>query len=466
MPLYIQQADSESALDPLFGTALASTIAPTAKFPDEEERQDVVYQLIHDELFLDGNARQNMATFCQTWETEQLHRLMDLSISKNMIDKDEYPQTAEIESRCVKMLADLWNCQAGENPIGTSTIGSSEACMLGGMAALHRWRAKRKAENKPIDKPNFVCGPVQVCWHKFARYWDVEIREMPMEDGRYSLTPEEMLKRVDENTICVVPTFGVTHTGLYEFVEPLALALDVLQQRTGWDVDLHVDAASGGFLAPFCQPEIRFDFRLPRVKSISTSGHKFGLAPLGAGWVVWRDTSALPKDLIFNVNYLGGEMPTFAINFSRPAGQIICQYFLFLSLGREGYRKIHMACYETAMWLAEQMEATGLFTILCNGDPATAIPAVTWAFKPGLDAPFSLFDLADRLRARGWLVPTYTLPARLQSLVVQRVLVRQGLSRDMASLLIKDVKAAIAHFERHPVQVPLTKEEAGGYNHA
>lgn len=465
MPLHIHQQTEASELDPIFGSALAASVAPTAKFPEPEGRHDVVYQLVHDELFLDGNARQNLATFCQTWENEDLHKLMDLSISKNMIDKDEYPQTAELEGRCVKMLADLWNALPNENPIGTSTIGSSEACMLGGMAALHRWRARRKAAGQPADNPNLVCGPVQVCWLKFCRYWDVEIREVPMDQGRYFMDASEMLKRVDENTICVVPTFGVTYSGNYELIEPLAEALDDLCERTGVDVDIHVDGASGAFLAPFCAPDVKFDFRVPRVKSISTSGHKFGLAPVGSGWVVWRDTTALPKELIFNVNYLGGEMPTFAINFSRPAGQIICQYFLFLRLGKEGYRKIHMACYETAQWLSEEILKLGPFEMVCTGDPNTSIPAVAWRIQEGVDVPYTLFDLADRLRLRGWLVPAYTLPANLQSIAVQRILVRQGLSRDMAALLIHDFRNAIAHFDRHPVTVPMTETEVGGFKH-
>jgi glutamate decarboxylase len=455
MALHIQHNNPSGDLDPIFGTALASSIAPTGKFPDAETRHDVAYQIVHDELFLDGNARQNLATFCQTWENEDLHKLMDLSISKNMIDKDEYPQTAELESRCVKMLADLWNNQPHENPIGTSTIGSSEACMLGGMAALHRWRARRKAAGLSTEKPNLVCGPVQICWHKFCRYWDVEMREVPMDRDRYFMDATEMLKRVDENTICVVPTFGVTYSGNYEFVEPLAIALDELHQRTGWDVDIHVDGASGAFLAPFCAPNIKFDFRLPRVKSISTSGHKFGLAPLGAGWVVWRDTSVLPKELIFNVNYLGGEMPTFAINFSRPAGQIICQYFLFLRLGREGYRKIHQACYDTAQWIAQEVVKSGPFELICSGDPNNSIPAVAWRFKDGVTPGYTLFDLADRLRQRGWLVPAYSLPENVTDIAVQRVLVR----------LIKDFREAIAHFDKHPVSVPMTEQEAGGDKH-
>jgi len=247
---------------------------------------------------------------------------MDECIDKNMIDKDEYPQSAEIESRCVHMLADLWNSPDAANTLGCSTTGSSEAAMLGGMAMKWRWREKMKAAGKPTDEPNLVCGPVQVCWHKFARYWDVELREIPMEGERLIMTPEEAIKRCDENTIGVVPTLGVTFTCQYEPVKAVSDALDQLQKDTGLDIPIHVDGASGGFLAPFVDPELEWDFRLPRVKSINTSGHKFGLAPLGVGWVVWRDKADLPDDLIFWVNYLGGNMPTFALNFSRPGVQL------------------------------------------------------------------------------------------------------------------------------------------------
>jgi len=311
--------------DSLFARHDVGTALPKYRFPDDEMPSEVVEQIVADELMLDGNSRQNLATFCQTWEEPAVRRLMDLSIDKNMIDKDEYPQTAEIERRSVHMLADLWHAPEAANTVGASAVGSSEACMLGGMAAKWRWREKRAAEGKPTDRPNMVCGPVQVVWHKFAKYWDIEMREVPMSPDHYAMTAEDVLERVDENTIMVVPTFGVTYTGSYEFVEPIADALDKLQADTGLDIDIHVDGASGAFLAPFCAPEIRWDFRLPRVKSISTSGHKFGLAPLGVGWVVWRDAAELPDDLIFHVNYLGGDMPVFQINFSRPAGQIVAQ---------------------------------------------------------------------------------------------------------------------------------------------
>src|SRR5215475_1398259 len=315
---------------------------PVAKyrFPPEGTRSRDAFQLVADELMLDGNARQNLATFCQTWEEPEVLALMALSVNKTLIEQDEYPQTAEIERRCVHMMADLWNAPEAANTVGTSAIGSSEACMLAGMAAKWRWRAKRRAAGLPADNPNFVCGPVQVVWHKFARYWDVEIREVPMAPGRYGMDPESMLERVDENTIMVVPTLGVTYTGAYEPVEDMAKALDQLQADTGLDIDIHVDGASGGFLAPFCAPDLVWDFRLPRVKSINASGHKYGLSPLGVGWVVWRERTDLPEDLIFNVNYLGGNMPTFALNFSRPGGQIIAQYYNLVRHGFEGYKRI------------------------------------------------------------------------------------------------------------------------------
>ncbi len=452
-------------LDSVYARDGLSLPLPRYRFPPDQRDAREAFQLVSDELLLDGNARQNLATFCQTWEEPEVHQLMDLSMDKNQIDKDEYPQTAEIERRCVHMLADLWNAPQGADTVGTSAVGSSEACMLGGMAAKWRWRARRAARGESTDRPNMVCGPVQVVWHKFARYWDVELREVPMAPGRYCMDADAMLERVDENTIFVVSTFGVTYTGLYEPVLELSEALDVLQRDTGLDVDIHVDGASGAFLAPFCAPELQFDFRVPRVKSISTSGHKFGLAPLGVGWVVWRDTAELPDDLIFHVNYLGGDMPVFQVNFSRPAGQIVAQYYDFVRLGRDGYRRVHQASYDTGAYLAREIVKLGPFELLCDSDPLTAIPSVTWRIAEGAEPGFSLFDLADRLRVRGWQVPAYTLTGELSDVAVQRILVRQGVTRDLASILLDDLKDAVAHFASHPVTVGMRAEEAGGFNH-
>ncbi|MEN5300390.1 glutamate decarboxylase [Brucella sp. TWI559] len=456
-----------NSLDDVYASLELSASLPKTKFPNEERDPRNVFAAVRDELMLDGNSRQNLATFCQTWVDEEIRQLMDLSIDKNMIDKDEYPQTAEIEARCVHMIADLWNSPDAENTLGCSTTGSSEAAMLGGLALKWQWRKKRAAEGKSTDKPNMICGPVQICWHKFARYFDVELREIPLEGDRLIMSPEEVLKRVDENTIGVVPTMGVTFTCQYEPVKAVHDALDQLQKETGLDIPIHVDGASGGFLAPFCAPDIEWDFRLPRVKSINTSGHKFGLAPLGAGWVVWREASDLPEELIFNVNYLGGNMPTFALNFSRPGGQIIAQYYNFLRLGREGYAKIHDACYETAQYLAAEIAKIGPFEMIFDGDSQQGIPALAWKLKEGQAiGGYTLYDVADRLRSRGWQVPAYSMPAHREDLVVQRILVRHGVSRDLGGLLIEDLKRSLEYFEKHPVSNPLSAEEAGGFNHS
>jgi glutamate decarboxylase len=438
---------------------------PKDRMPAETLRPDVAYHLVCDELMLDGNARQNLATFCQTWFDDEIHKLMDQSIDKNMIDKDEYPATADIENSCVNMLADLWHAPSAAATIGCSTTGSSEAGMLGGLALKWRWRARRARANRPADRPNLVTGPVQVCWHKFARYFEVELREVPIERQRLGLTPEEVLKRVDENTIGVVPTLGVTFTCRYEPVAEIAAALDKLERDTGLDVPIHVDAASGGFIAPFVHPDMEWDFRIPRVKSINTSGHKYGLAPLGVGWILWREAHDLPDELVFRVNYLGGDMPTFALNFSRPGGQIICQYYLMLRLGKEGYRLIQQACYDTARYLAQEIASIGPFEMLFDGDSRHGIPAVSWTLRQGAQVGYSLFDFSDRLRARGWQVAAYTMVPDIADVVVMRILVRHGFSRHMAELLLDDIRRCLEYFETHPVSHPMTASDGRTYNH-
>ncbi|EPM0392899.1 glutamate decarboxylase [Proteus mirabilis] len=461
-----KKTPSYSSLDDVYASVDLSQSLPKTHFPQQESHPRHVFDAVRDELMLDGNSRQNLATFCQTWVDDEIRDLMNLSIDKNMIDKDEYPQTAEIENRCVHMLADLWHSPDPLNTLGCSTIGSSEAAMLGGLALKWQWRKKRLAAGKATDKPNLICGPVQVCWHKFARYFDVELREIPLEGDRLMMSPEEVIKRVDENTIGVVPTLGVTFTCTYEPVKAVHDALDQLQKETGLDIPIHVDGASGGFLVPFCAPDLEWDFRLPRVKSINSSGHKFGLAPLGSGWVVWREAKDLPEELIFNVNYLGGNMPTFALNFSRPGGQIIAQYYNFLRLGREGYAKIHNACYHTAQYLAREIEKLGPFEMIFSGDSQKGIPALAWKLKKEAKVSYSLYDIADKLRSRGWQVPAYSMPADRQDLVIQRILVRHGVSLDLATLLIEDMKRTLDYFEKHPVSTPLSEEDGGGFNHS
>jgi glutamate decarboxylase len=436
---------------------------PKFKIPENDNKSEDVYSIIHDELMIDGNSRLNLATFCSTWLDSEIHKLMDECLDKNMIDKDEYPQTAAIEERCVHMIAELWNAPESKNTIGCSTTGSSEAAMCGGLAMKWRWREKMKTAGKDTSKPNLVTGPVQVCWEKFARYFDVEIRQIPMENGRLLMNAEEVIKRCDENTIGVVPTLGVTFTCQYEDVKSINDALDELQKNTGLDIPIHVDGASGGFVAPFLTPDLVWDFRLPRVKSINASGHKFGLSPLGVGWAIWREKSDLPEGLVFNVNYLGGNMPTFALNFSRPGGQIVAQYYNFLRLGKEGYRRIHQACADHATYISRKIEKFNVFDIIYDG--VGGLPGACWTLKKDAKVGFTLYDLSDRLRSRGWQIASYSMPENRQDLVVQRVLIRHGFSRDMADLLIADFERALNWFEKHPLSNLKEIEEGQGFNH-
>ncbi len=463
MPLHGHKSSPEPIDSDIYASVAFNSGAPLHRFPSAEHRAEDAYAIVHDELMLDGNSRMNLATFCQTWSEPQAQRILAECWDKNMIDKDEYPQTAELERRCVHMLGDLWHAPDITNAVGCSTTGSSEAAMLGGLALKWRWRKRQQAAGRSAENPNLICGPVQVCWHKFARYFDVELREVPLEPGRWMLSADEVIRRCDENTIGVVPTLGLTFTLHYEPVQAICRALDKLQTERGWDIPVHVDGASGAMIAPFIHPEVIWDFRLPRVKSVNTSGHKFGLTPLGCGWIVWRDEQELPEELVFRVNYLGGDMPTFALNFSRPGGQVACQYYNFLRLGRKGYARVHQTCAETGEFLAQEIDKLGPFKVVYDG--RGGIPGVCWTLRPDAQVGFTLYDLADRLRTRGWQVPAYSLPANEQHTVVQRVLVRHGVSRDLATLLLNDLQAALVFLEKHPISRPLDASEATGFHH-
>jgi glutamate decarboxylase len=420
--------------------------SPRHSIPEDGMPPSTAYHLIHDELIIDGSSRFNLATFCGTWMEPEAVRLITETFDKNMIDKDEYPQTAEIESRCVYMLADLWHSPEPASTLGVSTIGSSEACMLGGLALKWRWREKMRLQGKAADRPNLVMGAnTQVCWHKFVRYWDVEERCVPVEGDRFVIDPERAAAMCDENTIGVVAVLGSTFTGDYENVQALSASLDRLEEKTGLDVPIHVDGASGAFVAPFLQPDLVWDFRLPRVKSINASGHKYGLVYPGVGWIVWREASDLHPELIFKVDYLGGSMPTLAINFSRPASQIIAQYYNLIRLGRYGYRAIHKVCQEVATHLAAAIETLGPFELVSH---ARDLPVFAWKLKH--PQHWSLYDLADRLRDRGWQVPAYRMPANRQDLVVQRAVIRNGFSFDLAEMLVKDIRRHLDWFASQP----------------
>jgi len=426
-------------VNPMFARMAQRRQMPRDVFPDDPMLPSTAYQMIHDEVMLDGNARLNLATFVTTWMDDEARRLYADTYDKNMIDKDEYPATAEIEERCWRLVGDLWNAPDRDALIGTSTVGSSEACMLGGLALKRRWQLARKATGKDASKPNLVMSSaVQVVWEKFCNYWDVEPRYVPISDEHPCLSGAQLADVVDENTIGVVAIMGVTYTGVYEPVAEICAALDAIEKERGLDIPVHVDGASGGFIAPFLQPELVWDFRLPRVHSISASGHKYGLVYPGVGWVVWSSKDYLPQDLIFEVSYLGGSMPTFALNFSRPGAQVLLQYYIFLRLGRVGYTEVQQSSADAAKHLAEGLAKMPDFTVIADGSD---IPVVAWQLSK--DKVWSLDDLSQILRTHGWLVPAYPLPDNLSDRWVMRVVVRNGVNTDLMDDLLADIAKGV-----------------------
>lgn len=449
------QSGDSLATNPLHGVtnpaAGMASAPPTRRLADTPMAPDTASRLVRDELMLDGNARQNLATFVTTWMEPQAAELMSECRDKNMIDKDEYPRTAELERRCVAILADLWHAPDPDNAIGCSTTGSSEACMLAGMALKRRWIA-RNADRYPAERPNLVMGiNVQVCWEKFCNYWEVEPRLVPMEGDRFHLDPQAAARLCDENTIGVVGILGSTFDGSYEPIAELCVVLDALQERTGLDIPVHVDGASGAMIAPFLDPDLVWDFRLPRVASINTSGHKYGLVYPGVGWALWRDPDNLPEELVFRVNYLGGNMPTFALNFSRPGAQVAAQYYSFLRLGHEGFRVVQQATRDVARSLADGIEALGDFRLLTRGDQ---LPVFAFTTKDEITA-YNVFDVSRRLREFGWLVPAYTYPANRQDLSVLRIVCRNGFTSDLATLLLKNLTHLLPQLRAQSAPLPL-----------
>ena len=456
---HADDADRELELDPLLPSPDRPLRLPRLRMPDGPTPPEIAARLVRGDLILDGNARLNLATFVTTWMEPEARALMSDTFEKNMVDKDEYPQTAEVEMRCINILADLWH--SDRRAVGTSTTGSSEAAMLAGMALLWRWRARRRAAGKAADRPNLVAGiNVQVCWEKFCRYWDVEPRLAPMAGERRHLDGEQAARLCDENTIGVVAILGSTFDGSYEPVADIASALDRLHDDSAVDVPLHVDAASGGFVAPFLQPDLEWDFRLPRVQSINASGHKYGLVYPGIGWALWRNGDALPEDLVFRVNYLGGDMPTFALNFSRPGSQVVAQYYNFMRLGRQGYRAVQQGCQDVATRLSAGIAELGPFELLTDGRD---LPVFAFKLRDEV-TNYTVFEVSRALREHGWQVPAYTLPANLEDVAVLRIVVRNGFSHDMADILLGHLRRAIDEdLSRLAAPPPISRPQ--GFHH-
>jgi len=430
--------DTGETVATAYASRYTTTEIPKYRLAEEGVPSDVAYQLIKDEMNLDGNPELNLASFVTTWMEPQADRLMNEALSKNYIDLDEYPQTAEIQNRCVHILSQLFHGPEGTTGVGTATVGSSEAIHLAGLALKWRWRARMEKMGLPTNRPNIVMSRgVQVVWEKFARYFEVEPRYVPFDKDRYVLDVDEAIAMVDENTIAIVGILGTTYTGEYEPIAELDQALSTLEDDKGLVVPIHVDAASGGFVAPFLQEDLAWDFRLSHVRSINVSGHKYGLVYPGIGWVIWREASDLPSELVFHVDYLGGDQPTFSLNFSRGAGQVIAQYYNFVHLGREGYRRIMANLDQVATYLASSIEANGHFEIV---GARRGLPVVCFRLKG--EHNYDAYELSNKLRERGWIVPAYTLAPNASDQVVLRIVVREGMSRDMAELLVTDIDRA------------------------
>ena len=421
-----------------YGVGFLTEDVPTAQFPDTGRLAIDALRLIEGELILDGEPQHNLATFVTTWMEPEAQRLIAENLYRNFIDHAEYPRTAEIEQRCIRMLADLFHAP-GETT-GARTQGSSEAIMLGALSLKWNWRKRQEAKGRPTDRPNLVFGhDVHVVWEKFCRYFDVEPRIVPLQPEKYTIGPEDVDPHVDENTIGVAAVLGTTFTGHMDDIRGINDMLVELESSKGLDVPLHIDAASGGFVWPFLYPHSEWDFRLEKVRSINVSGHKFGLVYPGVGWLVFREKSDLNPDLVFNENYLGKTDATFTLNFSTGSAMVLAQYYNLIRLGREGYTFIMSRLRDNANALTRELEGCGYFEVI--GPDKEQLPLA--AFRLTEDRGYDEFDVAWQLAAeRGWMVPAYTMPPDAQSVKMMRALVKETLNSEMVDMLASDILQA------------------------
>ncbi|MEU8401576.1 glutamate decarboxylase [Nonomuraea sp. NPDC048892] len=437
-------------VNPLYNGLVPEGGVPRFKMPAGPMNPAAAQALIRDELLLDGNARLNLATFCTTWMEPQARELIAETLDRNLVDHDQYPQTADIEARCVNMLDHLWGDPNGSS-VGCSTGGSSEAAMLGALAMKFQWRERRRAAGLPTANPNLVMGTaVHTCWPKFCQYWDVEPRWIPIEEPAFTLNPARLGEFCDDNTIGVIGVLGSTQCGKYDPIEQMSAELDRLEAERGLRIPLHVDAAVGGFITPFLEPGMVWDFRLPRVQSINASGHKFGLVYPGVGWIVWQEPDALPQDLVLSCDLLGGNMDTFTLNFSRSGAPVIAQYYNFLRLGFEGYQAVQQTCRDVATYLGAEIAKLPELSLIADG---SELPVLAVRTAPGYDG-FTVFDLAARLKMHGWQAPTYYLPPDLEHIAVIRFVIRNGFSLDTAAKLLANVRTEVEYLRGNPVPHP------------
>jgi glutamate decarboxylase len=445
----------------LYGSRFLTEDAPAGDFPASGMSALDAMRLVDEELALEGEPQRNLATFVTTWMEPEAQRIIAENLHRNFIDHAEYPISAEVEQRCVRMLADLFHAP-GETT-GARTQGSSEAIMLGALSLKWKWKQRREAEAKPVDKPNLIFGgDVHVVWEKFCRYFDVEPRIVPLQEDKYVIGPEDVEPHIDENTIGVAAVLGTTFTGHADDIVGINKLLVDLKGERGLDVPLHIDGASGAFVWPFLYPDSEWDFRLEQVRSINVSGHKFGLVYPGIGWLVFREKEDLAEDLVFYENYLGKTDATFTLNFSTGASMVLAQYYNFVRYGREGYAYVMRAMQENARSLAEKLKAMGDFELI--GDGEEQLPLV--AFRLVGEKNYDEFDLSWQLSAeRGWMLPAYTMPPNAEGVKVLRALVKQTLSREQIDRLADDIALACATLERkggaHPSERKRVKTGTG-----
>jgi glutamate decarboxylase len=440
--------DSEELISPTYAARSFSHDIPKYQLPAEGVAAEAAYQLVHDELDLDGNPALNLASFVTSWMEPQARLLAAETLSKNLIDQDEYPQTEAVHRRVVSMIGRLFHAPAHQQPTGTATIGSSEAIMLAMLAHKRSWQRRREAAGEPSDRPNMVMGAdVHTCWEKFTRYFEVEARVAPMQEGRYTIGAEQVEPLLDDRTIGVAGLLGTTFTGQMDDLRSIDALLGRVEAERGLRIPMHVDAASGGFIFPFARPQEEWDFRLASVRSINVSNHKFGLVYPGMGTVVFRDASDLPEELVFHINYLGGDMPNYSLNFSRPSSSVILQYFAFLRLGRAGYEQIVRTMLANASTLGARLGAIDGLELVSDG---SVFPIVT--LRAGDPEQIDLTALSHLLRERGWIVPAYTLPPDAEHITVLRMVVKENFSRDMVDMLAHDIGAALDTLAKGPAR--------------
>jgi glutamate decarboxylase len=428
----------------LFGNRFATKEVPSREFPATGMTAVDAMRLVGEDIALEGDPARNLATFVTTWMEPEAQRIIAANLHRNFIDHAEYPRTAEIEQRCIRMLADLFHAP-GETT-GARTQGSSEAIMLGGLSLKWNWRKRRQAAGASTANPNLVFGgDVHVVWEKFCRYFDVEPRIVPLQPGKYTIGPDDVSPHIDENTIGVAAVLGTTFTGHKDDVVGINNLLLRIKTERGIDVPLHVDGASGGFVWPFLYPHSEWDFRLEQVHSINVSGHKFGLVYPGIGWLIFRVKSDLASDLVFEENYLGKTDATFTLNFSTGSSMVLAQYYNFVRYGRAGYSYIMKNMQENAKVLAEKLQDTGRFTLIGAGEEQ--LPLV--AFQLTDKSNFNEFDVSWQLSAeRGWMVPAYTLPPNAQDVTIMRALVKETMSREHVDTLARDIVDACTTLEK------------------